>query len=90
MGRVLHCTGHLREIIEPSRVAIRDRKHYCGILLDDNARQPICRLYFNTKQKYIALLDDQKKEHKKTIKDLSEIYNFAEDLKATVQRYDNK
>lgn len=35
------------EIIEPDLVAMRDRKHYCNILFDDNQRYPIVRLYFN-------------------------------------------
>ena len=33
----------LRESIDPARVTIRDVRSYCGILLDDNNRQPICR-----------------------------------------------
>ena len=35
------------EIIETDRVAMRDRKHYCNILFDDNQRFPIARLHFN-------------------------------------------
>src|SRR5690606_17940041 len=41
----------LSEIVEPSRVIMRDTKSYCGILLDDNNRKPICRLRFNFSQK---------------------------------------
>ena len=37
----------LRETIDLSRIAMRDTKSYCGILLDDNNRKPICRLRFN-------------------------------------------
>ncbi|MEE0935313.1 MAG: type I restriction enzyme HsdR N-terminal domain-containing protein [Methanobrevibacter sp.] len=37
----------LSEIIDTSRVTMRDRISYCGILFDDNNRYPICRLYFN-------------------------------------------
>ena len=35
------------EVIDADRVAMRDRKHYCNILFDDNQRFPIVRLYFN-------------------------------------------
>jgi len=31
-------------IVEPKRVYIRDTQSYCGILLDDNNRKPICRM----------------------------------------------
>lgn len=44
----------LRESLDLKRIAIRDKKSYCGVLLDDNNRKPICRMYFNTKQKYLA------------------------------------
>ena len=31
--------------IDPIRVCMRDQKSYCGILLDDNIRKPICKFY---------------------------------------------
>ena len=45
-----------REVVNVRRVAVRDTKSYCGILLDDNNRKPICRLHFNSSQKYLGLL----------------------------------
>lgn len=44
-----------RQSIELERIVIRDTKSYCGILLDDNNRKPICRLHFNAVKKYIEL-----------------------------------
>jgi hypothetical protein len=35
----------LHEVIDPLRIAIRDKKSYCGILLDDNNRKSICRFH---------------------------------------------
>lgn len=35
----------LRGVVDPARVVMRDQKSYCGILLDDNNRKPICRLF---------------------------------------------
>lgn len=71
----------LREIIDPSRVALRDKLSYCGILLDDNNRKPICRFHFNTANKYIGLFDQNKNEQKHYIESLDDIYNHAEELK---------
>ncbi len=34
----------LREVVDPSRIVMRDQKSYCSIILDNN-RKPICRLY---------------------------------------------
>lgn len=34
----------LGDVVDPERIVIRDTKSYCGIILDDNRRLPICRL----------------------------------------------
>ena len=53
--------------ISSARVAIRDTKSYCGVLLDDTNRKPICRLYFNGEQKYLGLFDENKDIERVTI-----------------------
>lgn len=78
----------LRQKIASSRVAFRDTQSYFGILLDDNNRKTICRLYFNTSKKYFAFIDDQKKEIKNEIMTLDDIFNFAETLHKIVATYD--
>ncbi len=78
----------LRETTEPERVILKDRKNYCNVLLDNNVRRPICRFYFNTRQKYVSFFDTEKKEEKVAVENLSEIYNYAERLKATVDYYE--
>lgn len=72
----------------PSRIAKRDTKTYFGILLDDNNRRPIARLWFNTSQKYIGLFDAEKNETRHPIDSLDEIYRFADQIRATVHFYD--
>lgn len=76
--------------VEPSRIAHRDTKSYFGILLDDNNRKPICRLHFNTGQKYIGLLDKNKKETKQPINELTDIYKYTEQLLETACCYDGE
>ncbi len=80
----------LHEIVDPKRVVMRDVKSYCGILLDDNNRKPICRLYFNTRQKYLGLFDESRNEEKTPIEDLNEVYRHSKTLKKTVINYDGK
>lgn len=80
----------LSEIVDPSRVIMRDTKSYCGILLDDNNRKPICRLRFNFSQKYIGLFDAEKNEDKLPLASPQEIFRFASQLKATVRGYSSK
>lgn len=74
--------------IEPSRVAHRDTKSYFGILLDDNNRKPICRLHFNTGQKYIGLFDKERKEIRQSINKVTDIYQFTQQLLDSVNLYE--
>ena len=80
----------LREIVDPKRVVLRDTKSYCGVLLDDNNRKPICRLRFNTAQKYIGLPEGDRKEVKVPIKELNDIYSLSSELQAIVKKMDGK
>ena len=80
----------LREIVDAERIAMRDVRSYCGILLDDNNRQPICRLHFNRSQKYLGLFDENKSEDRVSINKLDDIYKHADQLKKTVGYYINE
>jgi hypothetical protein len=86
----------LREVIDVKRITLRDVQTYCGILLDDTNRKPICRLHFNRTQKYMGFFAGQsdnakesQKEQRVPIADIDEIYTFAERLKATVIHYED-
>lgn len=72
--------------VDPERITMRDAKKYCAIFLDDNNRKPIARLFFNTKQKYIGLFDEEKNCERQPIDSLNEIYNYADQIRAEVQR----
>jgi hypothetical protein len=79
----------LKETVDLERVFFRDTRSYFGILLDDNNRRVICRLYFDSSQKYISLFDnEERKEDKNPIDEISQINNYADRLKATVIGYD--
>ncbi|MGE4512093.1 MAG: type I restriction endonuclease [Sulfurimonadaceae bacterium] len=76
----------LAETIPLARVVGRDTKSYFGILLDDNNRKWICRLRFNTSQKYISLHENDKEETKYAIDKLEDIYGYKDKLKMIVER----
>ena len=78
----------LHEITDPERITLKDRKRYCNVLLDDNVRKPVCRFYFDSKQKYVGFFDENKAEEKMQIDKLSDIYKYAEKLKATIGYYE--
>ena len=77
----------LREIVPAKRIAIRDVHSYCGILLDNNNRKPICRLHFNSAQKYVSFFDTERGE-RMAIDEIDDLYKYADRLKATVARQD--
>lgn len=76
-----------RTVLEAPRITHRDTKSYCGILVDDNNRKPLCRLHFNRSQKYIGLFDIEKNETRHPIATVDDIYSFADILKATAALY---
>jgi hypothetical protein len=73
--------------VKPQRISQRDQKSYFAILLDDNNRKPVARLHFNTKQKYIGLLDENKSETRHPIDAVDEIYSHADAIREAVRRY---
>jgi hypothetical protein len=80
----------VRSEVDARRVAFRDGKSYMSVLLDDNNRRPICRLWFNSRQKYFSLFDAEKNEEKVPIESLDDIYAFSDRLRATAASYDAK
>lgn len=76
----------VRDILKPARVVMRDQKSYCGILVDNNNRKPLARLWFNRNIKYLGLFDGEKEEKVK-IDTLDEIYEHANRIRATAKEY---
>lgn len=80
----------LRQKFDVKRIVYRDAQSYFAVLLDDNNRKPICRLYFNGAKKYFVVLDENKKEIKTEILSIDDIFTFSETLIKIVDNYDNK
>lgn len=79
-----------RKHISVDRVVMRDTKSYCGVLLDDNNRKPICRLRFNSDSvKYLSVFNKEKNEMKHKIDVVDDIYKYAEEILAIIDLYDN-
>ena len=79
----------LRQKISAKRISHRDAQSYFAILLDDNNRKTICRLYLNAAKKYFVTLDEQKKEVKNEISSIDDIFKYSDTLLKTVETYDN-
>lgn len=74
-------------VIDPERITIRDQKSYCGILVDDNNRRPLVRLWFNSPTtKYVGLFDGEAEE-KVSVKTPTDLYRFAGRIESTARKY---
>lgn len=76
------------DLLKPGRVTMRDQKSYCGVLVDNNNRKPLVRLWFNRSVKYIGLFDAEK-EDKVKVDSLDEIYEYADRIRETAKAYAN-
>jgi hypothetical protein len=76
----------LRQKIEINRIFYRDAQSYFAILLDDNNRKSICRIYLG-KRKYIGIFDDNKREIKTEIQSIDNIFEYGEQLIKTAESY---
>ncbi len=79
----------LSELVDNDRITIRDTISYCGILLDDNNRKPLCRMHFNRSQLYIGLFDNNKEEERIPINKPTDIYHYSNRIKETLKLYDD-
>ncbi len=83
--RIIQAIG--AEITDVGRIAIRDAKSYCSVLLDDNNRKPICRFYFMKTKMSVSVFtaDGEKRED---IERLEDIFKRRDEIQDAICRYD--
>lgn len=77
----------LKDSIDLKRIIYRDTLSYFGILLDDNNRKPIARLYFNDKKKYLSVFGADKKEEKILVSKVDDIFEHKEKIISSAKNY---
>lgn len=77
----------LRKTVDTKRIFIRDSQSYCAILLDNNNRKPICRLYFNGSKKYISIISEDKTFGKEEVVTLDDIFNHTDKIIDAIALY---
>lgn len=76
--------------VDPKRIVIRDSKSYCAILLDDNNRKTIARMWFNSPTtRYFGILSG-KDETKHLMPELTGIYQLMPEIEARLRELDEK
>lgn len=73
-----------------ARISGRDSKTYFAVLLDDNNRKPVARLWFNRSKKYLGVFDKNKNEARLPVSSAEDIYEHADLLRKTVSSYLSK
>jgi hypothetical protein len=73
--------------VDLERVIYRDTLSYFGILLDDNNRKPIARLYFNGGKKYLAVFNADKKEEKILLTGINDLFLYRDKIIASCTNY---
>jgi len=75
-------------LVSAERVFIRKNETYCSVLLDDNNRKTLLRMYFNNRnRKFIATIDADKKEKKTPIDMVPEISKVKDNIRESVKMY---
>lgn len=74
----------LRQKVDIKRITYRDAVNYFSVNLDDNNRKLICRFYLNGSKKYLATVNEEKKEIKNELKSLDDIFSYTDLLFATI------
>ena len=77
----------VREVVPADSIQHKDTLSYMAVVLDGSARKTICRLHFNAARKYLGLVNEDGKHERVEITSIDDIYNYADQLKATAQRY---
>jgi len=76
-------------LVDPKRVAMRDAKSYCAILLDDNNRKTVARMHFNgITAKYLGTFEG-KEEERHLLSDLTGIYQLTAQIEARLIELDD-
>jgi hypothetical protein len=72
-------------VVKPNRIVARDAKSYFAVLLDDNNRKSVARLWFNARaKKYLSLFDEAGNESKLPINEVEDIYEYADQIRSRV------
>ena len=83
----------ISEKVNPERVFMRDQISYCGVLLDNNNRKVICRLFLSQEKKHISLFSkdengEGRKETKQPLENIQDITAHKEALWAACAMYE--
>jgi hypothetical protein len=80
----------LRQHIKPHRIAAIKERSCLTVLLDEDDRKPICRLYLQEDRWYIGIFDGEGHERKIEIESVDDLFQYEEVLEKRVEEYERE
>jgi|GEM_PF-3263913 hypothetical protein len=77
----------LRQIIDTKRIFMRDGETYCAIIIDDNNRNKVARLYFTDTRLRLGIFDQNDVETRFDLTSLDDIFKHESQLRLAVAKY---
>lgn len=74
------------ELVDPSRVFMRDAKSYCAILMDDNNRRPLARLFLSHTKMQVVLFDGAE-ERRENLGKVTDLFLHRDAVLAAVRKH---
>ena len=78
--------------VDTDRISVNDTVKYCGIILDGNSRQTLCRFRFNRAGHYLELISDKSEGERwvrHELETLDRIRDYSESILTTLSGYLN-
>lgn len=77
----------LKDTVDINEITYKDNERYMAILYKSKTTKWICRFYFNTATKYLAISNENKKEEKIAISNIYDIEKYKDKLVAALSKY---
>jgi len=77
----------LRSYVPVEDITCKDTESYFSVLYKGKTTRWICRFYFNSSKKYLAIPDENKKEIKHPITGIYDIDNYKEEIVNSLNKY---
>jgi hypothetical protein len=80
----------LRDHVDLKRISYRKMTNFFAVLLDDNIRKPLLRLYLDRDKKIFEVFDDFKNAERYDYTNIADVYAHVQEMIESVEIYDGK
>lgn len=78
----------LAKEVDPKRIFFRDNTRYFTVIIDDNNRKNVCRLYLDSDtKKKMKIIDENREEQTIYIDDIMDLYKYSDLLISVAKRH---